>query len=214
MTTKPDPKDLVKQGYDRIAARYLAWSGASPAHTKYVEKILDCLPPGAVVLELGCGAGVPCTRLLLEHGAQVTGVDISAAQIALAQHYVPSATLVQADMMSLAFPPATFDGMIALYSLIHLPRAEQAELIRRVADWLRPGGWVLANFGVSDNPGFIDPDWLGVPMYWSGYDAATNREMISRVGLTILEAEVCWDDEDGNPVPFLWVLAQRSPGPV
>ena len=209
MATKPDPKQLVEQGYDRIAARYLAWSGPSPARIRYLQKILHRLPQGAEILELGCGAGVPGTRLLLEHGARVMAVDISAAQIALAREHIPAATLIRADMMSLAFAPASFDAIIALYSLIHLPRAEQSEVLTRVADWLRPGGWVLANFGVSDNPGFIDPDWLGAPMYWSGYDAATNREMISRVGLTILEAEVCWDDEDGNSVPFLWVLAQR-----
>jgi ubiquinone/menaquinone biosynthesis C-methylase UbiE len=51
----------------------------------------------------------------------MTGVDISAAQLALARQHVPNATLIQADMMALAFPPASFDAIVALYSLIHLP---------------------------------------------------------------------------------------------
>ncbi|KAJ7696771.1 hypothetical protein B0H17DRAFT_1053002, partial [Mycena rosella] len=44
--------------------------------------------------ELGCGAGVPCTQVLVEHGLNVTGNDISAAQIALAREHVPKATLI------------------------------------------------------------------------------------------------------------------------
>ncbi len=79
----------------------------------------------------------------------------------------------------------------------------------RLVDWLRPGGWLLANLGISDNPGFIDPNWLGMPMYWSSYDADISQEMISGAGLSVLEAETRWDDEDGVLVPFLWVLATK-----
>jgi SAM-dependent methyltransferase len=210
---KSDPKELVENGYDRIALRYLKWSTLSPAGARieYLHKVLERLPPEAKVLELGCGAGMPCTLLLTQHAAHVTGIDISRAQIALASQNVPSADLFQADMMALMFASSTFDAILAFYSLIHLPREEQRVLVRRLADWLRPGGCLLANLGVSDNPGFIDPNWLGMPMYWSGYDANTNREMISSAGLTEIEAEIRWDDEDGNAVPFLWVLATKLP---
>ncbi|SRR5579883_2674174 len=80
-----DSKQLVARGYDRIAHRYLeaAQHGLtqeqSTARMNYLRTLLERLPDQAQVLELGCGAGVPCTQLLVKR-AQVTGVDISAAQ--------------------------------------------------------------------------------------------------------------------------------------
>ena len=210
-----DYKQLIARGYDRIAQRYLEGVQRSlieeqaTARMTYLQKLLERLPDQARVLELGCGAGVPCTRLLARH-AQVTGVDISAAQIALAKLYVPDATLLQADMITLAFPPASFDAVVAFYSIIHLPRTEQALLITRLAAWLRPGGWFLGNFGTSDDPGTIEPDWLGVPMYWSSHNAQKYPDLIRQVGFTLVEMEVLIDNEDGQAVPFLWILAQKD----
>ena len=184
-----NPKSLVEQGYDHVAQRYLEWSTPSQARMGYLQKLLERLPAQAQVLELDCGAGVPCTQILAQH-AQVMGIDISAAQIALAKRHVPSATLFQADMMSLTFPPDTFDAIVAFYSIIHLPRTEQSVLIKRLVQWLRPDGYLLMNLGTANDPGSIEPNWLGSPMYWSSYDAQTNQEMIRRAGLILMKAEI------------------------
>jgi cyclopropane fatty-acyl-phospholipid synthase-like methyltransferase len=202
-------KKLVESGYDRISERYLAWSSSPSPRLLYLQQVLDRLPERAQVVELGCGAGVPATRFIAER-AHVTGVDISAAQIALARRYVPDATFIQADMMTLEFPPLAFDAVVALYSIIHVPRVEQAMLIPRLAEWLRLHGQLLMNLGISDEPGFIDPDWLGTPMYWSNYDADTYLEMIRQAGLTLVEAKIIEDDEDGTPVRFLWIWAEKT----
>lgn len=212
-----DFKQLVEAGYDSIAPRYLEFAQRSlsweqsAARMSYLRKLLERLPAQAQVLDLGCGAGIPCTQLLAQQ-AHVTGVDISAAQIALAKQHVPDALLLQADMMTLAFAPASFDAVVAFYSIIHLPRAEQAVLIERLAQWLRPGGWLLVNLGVSNDPGSIEPDWLGTAMYWSSYDTHTNLALVSQAGFTLVETETLIDDEDGEPVPFLWILAKKVPG--
>ena len=210
-----DPKRLVESGYDRVAQRYLEFVqydlqlDKSSARMSYLRKLLECFPAQAQVLELGCGAGIPCTRLIAQQ-AYVTGVDISATQIALARQNIPTATLFQADMMTLAFPPASFDAVVAFYSLIHLPRAEQAVLIERLAKWLLPGGWLLVNLGVADDPGSIEPDWLGAAMYWSSYNAQTNLDLVSQAGFTLIETEILTDDENGEPVSFLWILAKKE----
>jgi ubiquinone/menaquinone biosynthesis C-methylase UbiE len=210
-----DPKHLVESGYDHVAQRYLELAqhnlqvNKSSARMSYLQKLLDRLPMNAEVLELGCGAGVPCTQLLAQQ-AHVTGVDISATQIALARQNIPTAILFQADMMTLVFPQASFDAVVAFYSLIHLPRMEQAVLLERLAEWLRPGGWFLVNLGVSNDPGSIEPDWLGAAMYWSSYDAQTNLDLIRQAGFTLIETETLADDEDGEPVSFLWVLAEKT----
>src|SRR5262245_57735757 len=166
MTCGQSLKRIVADGYDDIAQRYLAWSALnpSPERMRYLDRLLDMLPSGAEVLELGCGAGVPVTQALAERG-RVTGVDISAEQILLAERYVPDATFIRADMAALDFPPGSFDAVVAFYALTHVPRDEHAALLRRIAGWLRPGGLLFATMGAGDTPGAVEPDWLGAAMF-------------------------------------------------
>jgi cyclopropane fatty-acyl-phospholipid synthase-like methyltransferase len=205
-----DPKELVAGGYDEIAMRYLAWSALAPSPERMAQlrRLLELLPPGADVLELGCGAGVPVTRALAERGS-VTGVDISAEQLALAERHVPDARLIHADMAELDFEAESFDAVVAFYALTHLPRDEHAALLERIAGWLRPGGLFFATMGANDSPDMVEPDWLGTPMFFSHYDAETNRDMVRRAGLELIDADVIAEEEDGETVEFLWVAARR-----
>ena len=208
-----DPKRIVADGYDLIAERYLAWSDLRPSPTRlhYLGVALELIPPGSHVLELGCGAGIPMTAALAE-GRTVTGVDISATQLDMARRNVPGATFIQADMTTLAFEPASFDAVLAFYSLVHVPRDEHAELLARIRGWLRPGGLFLASMGVGDEPGDVEADWLGVEMYFSHFGAKANRRLVERAGLVIDRAEVAAEPEDRHDARFLWVVARAPAG--
>src|SRR5262249_31207893 len=118
----------VQEGYDRMASRYLAWAAEidDPARERYTRALLDRLPGGATLLDLGCGAGVPSTRRLAEH-CVVTGVDVSATQLLLARSNVPSATFVHADLLGVELPGAAFDAATAFYVLAHVPRESLAD---------------------------------------------------------------------------------------
>lgn len=204
------PKRIVEQGYDRVAARHLTWSAGvrQDERLRYAQELLSRLPNGARVLELGCGQGTPTTKLLAQRFA-VTGVDISASQLELARREAPTATFIHADMASLSFPERGFDGVAAFYSLIHVPREEHAGLLARIAGWLRPGGLLVATMGVRDAPGEVEDDWLGAPMFFSHWDAATNRALVEQAGLRIISAREETADEDGAPVTFLWIVAEK-----
>lgn len=205
------PQQIVRAGYDKIAGRYFAWSDANPseARQRALELALEAIPPGSDVLELGSGAGVPMTAALAV-GRSVTGVDISAAQIALATANVPTATFVPADLTTYDRPAASVDAVVAFYSLTHIPREELVPLLGRIRRWLRPGGVFLASLGVEDDPGGIEDDWLGVPMYFSHFSAKVNRRLVEEAGLVIEWAEVVTEPEDRHDARFLWVLA-RAP---
>lgn len=205
-----DPKQVVEEGYDRIAKRHLEWAQSVRVEerARYTSVLLDRLPPGADVLDLGCGAGVPTTQALAER-FKVTGVDISAQQIALARQSIPSARFIQADMTQLDFPPASFDGIAAFYSIIHVPRQEQARLFRDIAAWLRPGGLLVAALGVHSAQANFAEDFLDAPMYWSGFDGQTNRRLVEEAGLHIVSAREEEAEEFGDPVKFLWIVAQK-----
>ena len=206
-----DPKRIVAAGYDVVAERYLEWSGKRPSgpRLRWLSKALELIPPGADVLELGCGAGIPMTAALAE-GRHVTGVDISGTQIELARRNVPAARFLQADMTTLDFPAATFDAVVAFYSLTHVPRDEQGPLLERIAGWLRPAGVFVASMGVDDDPGGVEADWLGVDMYFSHFGAKKNRRLVEAAGLEIESSEINAEPEDRHDARFLWIVA-RAP---
>lgn len=205
-----DPKRIVADGYDVIAQRYLAWSARdpSPQRMRYLALLNDLLAPGAAVLELGCGAGVPVTQALARK-CRVTGVDISTAQIALARQHVPNATFIHSDMTALDFPAHSFDAVVGFYTLTHVPRDEHGALLARIYSWLRPGCLFFATMGAGDAPGGVEQDWLGAPMYWSHFGAETNRALVRQAGFMLDSAEVVAEDEDGQQVQFLWVIAHK-----
>ena len=208
-TDVTDPKVLVARGYDRIALRYAAWKVEGNPAMRFVHELDARLPDGVDVLELGCGRGVPVARELAKRH-HVTGVDVSGAQIALARHHVPEATFIQADYTDLAVAPGSFDAVVAILTLMHVPREEHAGVLMRIAAWLRPGGLLLATFGTGDDPGTIEQNWLGAPMFFSHYDADTNRRLVREAGFELLADEVVAMHEEGHgEARFLWVLAHK-----
>jgi SAM-dependent methyltransferase len=205
-----DPRRVVREGYDRIAERYVAWleQERSAARMRYIELLLDALPAGAHVLDLGCGAGGPTTRALAER-FDVTGVDLSPRSVALARRHVPGAKFIEADMSEVDFPTESFSGIAAFYSLIHVPRDDVPRTLARIASWLRPGGWLVASMATVAMRVDYAEDFFGVPMMWSSHDAATNRRLVEEAGLTIVRATEETETEHGRPVTFLWIVARK-----
>jgi SAM-dependent methyltransferase len=211
--SETDPKLLVAAGYDTIADRFAAWQEGvrGDARMRYLDELLRLLPPQPDILELGCGAAVQSTRILASRG-RLVGVDISEEQIRRARERIPEETFIRADATEMDFGPESFDAIVAFFVFAHIPRAELPDLIRRVAVWLRPNGWLLATMGSRGGGESIEADWLGVPMFFSSLSADGSRELVRAVGLEIINDEVIVQSEpDHGEVEFLWVLARRSP---
>ena len=205
-----DPKQVVEEGYDQMAERHHEWAQNARAEerARYASLVLDKLPRGAEMLDLGCGAGVPTTRELARKFT-VTGVDISERQVELARRNVPDARFIHADATQLDFAPARFDGVVSFYAFIHIPRQEHASLLRKVAGWLRPGGLFVAAMGTrAVNRDFAE-DFLGARMFWSGFDSATNKRLVEEAGLSTESAKEETAVEFDRPITFLWVVARR-----
>ncbi|HEY3164988.1 MAG TPA: class I SAM-dependent methyltransferase [Candidatus Limnocylindrales bacterium] len=209
-----DPKQVVADGYDQIADRYLAWSAQrpSPARLRALELADALIPAGADVLELGCGAGIPMTARIAA-GRHLTGVDISAEQLRRARRNVPEATFIQADMTTIERPPASLDAVVAFYSLTHVPRDEHAALFARIRSWLRPGGVFIASLGVEDDPGTVEKGWLGVDMYFSQWSARVGRRLVAEAGFAVESAEILGEPEDRHEARFLWIVGRAASEP-
>jgi cyclopropane fatty-acyl-phospholipid synthase-like methyltransferase len=203
-----DPKRIVRAGYDAVSSAYVDDEGADRADVRrlWLAPLLADLPPRATVLDLGCGAGVPATKILAER-FRVIGVDISPVQIERARHLVPNAEFIVADMTTVEFPPESFDAVVSLYAVIHVPLAEQPPLFARIHRWLRPGGYFLATVGAGAYTGTED-DWLvpGVRMYWSHADEETYRGWLDDLGFRLIERTFVPEGDSGHVL----VLAAKA----
>ncbi|HEY7659804.1 MAG TPA: class I SAM-dependent methyltransferase [Actinomycetota bacterium] len=200
-----DPHRLVERGYDEIAQRYERVIRANRGPETYFREFLDRVgsrvPEGGRVLDLGCGSGAIAGELATK--ARVVGVDRSFGQLELARRAAPGAALVRADIAEIDFAPASFDVIVAFWSLIHVERSRHAQVFRRMHGWLRPGGVFAGTLGSGDNPDERNPDFFGAPMYWSHFDAGTNRRLLREAGFDLVQADEV-RDEGETP---LWVIA-------
>lgn len=201
-----DAKALVRSSYDRISYEYRDDTGAeNRGYPLWLERhLLPRLRAGSEVLDLGCGNGIPVTRILAERH-RVVGVDFSHTMIERARRLVPRASFVESDMVDATFPPNHFDAIVSFFAIIHVPLAEQPALFDRIASWLRPGGWLLATVGARAWTG-TEENWHGAPMFWSHADSETYRGWFRDRGLTIVGEEFIPEGESGH----LLVLARKG----
>ena len=186
-----DPKDVVRRGYDALSYRYRSDTEEPEHYATWLARLRELVPVDGAVLDLGCGCGVPLARDLAARGYEVTGVDLSAVQVERVRRLVPAGRFLHADATRVGFPPSSFDAVVSLYTLIHMPLDEQPPLLGRIGRWLRPGGWLLVTTGQRAWTGTED-GWLGgeAPMWWSHTDAATYRGWIEQAGLVVVAQEV------------------------
>ena len=103
------------------------------------------LPQGARMLELGCGSGRDAA-LALEAGYDVTATDGSLAMLEEARRLHPR---LEGRLRHLSFPSpfpfadGTFDAVLAVAALMHLPEPEIAAVVREVTRVLHSGGVLI-----------------------------------------------------------------------
>ncbi|WP_188055803.1 class I SAM-dependent methyltransferase [Sphingosinithalassobacter sp. CS137] len=138
--------DRIAEHYERHAQRFDRARRRAFPEREWLDRFLLPLPRHAHVLDLGCGAGEPVARYMIDAGHQLTGVDVSERMIALARTRFPRHRWLRTDMRA-ATMDRGFDGVLAWDSLFHLPPNDQAAMITRIAGWLEPGGVFLFNSG-------------------------------------------------------------------
>ena len=198
-------KETVKAGYNQIANQYLTTRTADSDDVRLLSDFIELLAPNAKILDAGCGAGIPISRLLAE-GFEVTGVDFSEAQIELAKKNVPNAKFLCEDMTKLKFLENTFDGICSYYAIIHIPREEHQLLLMNFYHMLKTGGVALLCLGAENLIDDIEEDYLGTRMYWSHYDTDTYLKMLKEYGFAVVWSKYIKDGNAGHS----FVLVQKK----
>jgi SAM-dependent methyltransferase len=186
-----DPADRIIGLYDDKAEGWIAdrgltlgGSGKSIDELEALERFCAALPPGASVLDVGCGSGWPWGAALIDRGYRVTGLDASPRLIAHAARTLPSGEWIVADMQIFDLQ-RTFDGLLIWYSLFHLKPEDQRTALRRILNHANAASILMMT--VPAEAGETVGVWRGEPLYHASpgaqaYAALVTDEGFGRVG--------------------------------
>lgn len=132
--------DDPSNGYEGVAAQFMAERQRSPVGVATVRRWARLLPKGASLLDLGCGSGVPISEALMNAGLEVYGVDASPTLTAAFRRRFPQAQVACEAVEASPFFGRTFDGIVAVGLMFLLPADVQRRLIHKVARALNPSG--------------------------------------------------------------------------
>ena len=151
---------------------------------------------------MGCGAGTPIARYLLDQGYRLTGVDSSPAMLRVAQATCPEAELVASDMIAVELAGG-YHGIVAWDSIFHVPKAQHAKLFHALSRWLVPTAPLLLSLGGSEGE-FLAP-MFGRDFFYSAHSPEVSLALLQAAGFEILLAEI----DDGSSRGHLAVLCRK-----
>ncbi|MFM5924837.1 MAG: class I SAM-dependent methyltransferase [Novosphingobium sp.] len=117
---------------------------------RHLEGFLERLAPRARILELGCGSGRDAAHMEA-CGFVVEPTDGVPEMAAQAQARL--GRLVRVMRFDELEAVAEFDGVVAAYSLLHVPRAGLVGVLNRIWRALKPGGWHVATYKTAGGEG-------------------------------------------------------------
>jgi SAM-dependent methyltransferase len=191
--------DAVRTSYDTVAASYADIMRDVLADKPYLRSVLTLfaeLVPDGVVADVGCGPG-HVTAYLCDLGMDAIGIDLSPAMIDVARRDHPGPRFEVGTMTDLDFADGAFGGLLAWWSLIHLPDAEVPAVLAEFRRVLRPGGVLLLGFHAGDVVTLKTQGYGGHPMHVHVHRRPAERvaSWLRDLGFTI-EAQAVLSPDD------------------
>jgi ubiquinone/menaquinone biosynthesis C-methylase UbiE len=124
-------------GWERVPRQYD--EAFATLTVQSIEPLLDTtgIGDGVRVLDVATGPGYAAAAAA-RRGADVVGLDCSAAMVAEARRQHPALDFREGDAEQLPFPDGSFDAVVMNFGLLHVPRPEHA--VREAHRVLRPRG--------------------------------------------------------------------------
>lgn len=140
----------------------------APWRIEVVEELLDLVPTGTDVLELGCGTGQLAAHVA-RFGWSIEAIDLSPGNVAATRDRGIAAH--EASFDSLPFTDGRFGGAFAVNSLLHVPESDLHDAVVEIRRVLADGSPLLVVVWGSEHrhEGPFDHEWLEPPRFFSLY---------------------------------------------
>ncbi len=203
---------------DWLSATRHSYDTDAPGYAEKVRGLLDRAPHlraslvlfadlvreagGGPVADVGCGPGY-VTRYLHELGADAFGIDLSPEMIAIARRDYPGLQFEVGTMTEPDLADDSVAGVLAFWSVIHVPDDAVPGVFREFHRVVRPGGPVLVGFHVGDETSHDSEGYTGRPI-----DISTHRRRPDQVA--------AWLREAGLTIESEWLMRpdDDSPGAI
>jgi SAM-dependent methyltransferase len=139
----PDIAHAYDVAAETYAATFAAELDGKPFDRALLDRYAAALAGRGEVWDVGCGAAGHLTRYLADRGVAVCGADLSPASVAVARRRQPGLAFRVADMCDLPTGDGSLAGIVAFYSVIHLPRPRIPVALAEFRRALAPGGGLL-----------------------------------------------------------------------
>lgn len=133
----------------------------------WLNHFMESLSSGGKVLDLGCGDGIPIGKQLSEKGFILTGVDVSDEMIKAYAKNVSGAQVHRMPMTDIGWNEE-FDGVVSSFSMLLLPPEDFQMVAGKVAEALKPKGYLLLMLNEGDSSFGEVQEVQGEQMYSTG----------------------------------------------
>lgn len=203
----------TRESYDRLAEGYAAQFYAE-LDTMVLERALlgafaEGVASGAPVLDVGCGPG-RTTAYLAQRGLAVTGLDLSPEMVRLARDRHPDLSFAVGSMTDLPVADGALGGLLAFYSLIHVPTADVPQVLVEWRRALHPGAPVAIAFQVGSEVRQVrEHDGQDVDLDFHRRRPEDVAQLLDEAGFSLWSTTVQPPAEPGK-TPHAFVLARLA----
>ncbi len=202
----------IRHTYDVVAEDYAKSFADELAAKPFDRALLDAFAGSVTgpVLDIGCGPAGHITRYLADRGMSIGGVDLSPRGVEVARATHPDLPFTVADLRSLPVAAGSLAGIVAFYSVIHLPRPELPVAFAEFHRVLSPGGALLiAMHGGSGETGADDWFDRDVSVRATLVELPELGRLLTNAGFAIVERHQRDPYLSEHPTRRIYVLARR-----
>ena len=151
----------VMKDYDLIANDYCSEYGIELDDKKIIDKFKNLLEHNSKIVDLGGGSG-KVTNYLIENNYNAVCYDFSKEMMNNALKLFPKIPYILDDIVNINnhFNLETVDGVIALYSLFHIPKGNMITVLKNINNILKDNGYFLVTFQLGNDESFVDKPYL------------------------------------------------------
>ena len=184
--------------YDLIAEWY-ASERVDQTGVPEATALAASVPRGSLILDVGCGNGIPITHALLSGGHRVVGLDSSTAMLAQFRRNCREAFAVRGIVQSCPFVDCIFDGAVAWGVMFHLKPEDAIRAIRSVSRVVKTGAPFLFTAGDVDGLDGKEGKMNGVTFRYFSYSVESYRCLLGKHSFKLIDVHA----DSGNNTYYL-----------